>query len=99
MQHNDMNKEERSTDALDRLGKESGITLENSNRKAHGLNIHTLIPAKDALRLVYHGVFYDGGVAVKTDGRCRWRHIPATWLFSTDQQGEVRGGHKVRRDS
>lgn len=63
-----MKVEKTITNALDRIDKESGITLEKSNRKAHGLNIHTLIPSNDAPRLVYHGVFYEGGVAVKTDG-------------------------------
>lgn len=56
------------THALDRLSKASGITQENSNRKAHGVNMYSLIPSRDVCRPVYNGVFYERGVAVKTDG-------------------------------
>lgn len=64
-----MEEEQISTKALYRIGKESGITLEKSNRKAHGLNINTIIHSRDKLRPALNGVFYDGGVAVKTNGR------------------------------
>lgn len=64
-----MNTKERSTSALDRLNEESGITLEKSNRKAHGINMNTIIHSRDQLRPALNGVFYEGGVAVKTNRR------------------------------